>query len=46
MSVVVGHGDEILIPLKTCTAAPVIVPDYGYLAGQMPLIRQVFSLLL
>jgi hypothetical protein len=46
MSVVVGHGEELNIPRKNCPAAPFVVADYGWLAGQMLLIRRVSSLLL
>jgi hypothetical protein len=46
MSVVVGDGEELYIPRENCPAAPFVVADYVWLAGQMPLIRRVSSLLL
>jgi hypothetical protein len=46
MSVVVGHGEELHITRENCPAAPFVVADYGWLAGQMPLIRRVSCLLL
>jgi hypothetical protein len=46
MSEVVSHGEELHNPWQNCPAAPYVVADYGWLAGHMPLIRRVFSLLL
>jgi hypothetical protein len=46
VSVVVDHGEELHIPQENCPAAPFVVADYGWLAGQIPLIRRVSSLLL
>jgi len=46
MSLVVGLGEELHIPRENCLAAPFVVADYTWLAGQIPLIRRVSSLLL
>ena len=46
MSVVVGHGEGLHIPRENCPAVPLVAVYYGWLVGQMPLIRRVSSLLL
>jgi hypothetical protein len=43
MSVAVGHDEDLHIPRENCPALPFVEADYGWFAGQMPLIRRVFA---
>jgi hypothetical protein len=40
MLAVVSHGEEFHILQENCPAAPFVVGDYGWLAGQMPLFAE------